>query len=353
MELKIKDRLPAKRILVTGAAGFMGSHEVEALVSMGYETYAVDDFSGGFPENIPKGCKFTRLDLRDRHAVERYMKKIRPDIIFHDAAFATEGGSQFTPINSTERNYNIYLNTLVAGLRHGMKKMVFASSMSVYGGQKAPFSEEMPRMPEDVYAVAKAASEHTTELLSRVHGFEYTIIRPHNVYGVRQNLSDPYRNVIAIFINRLMQGKPFFIYGNGSQHRSFTYIDDYTPYILKAGLSRRFNREIFNIGPRETVSIKGLAELVIKEYFGSMKQCPKHLLPRYLPDRPLEVKLAYCTHHKAEKLLGYRTSVSIEQGVSRMVAWARSKGPQEFVYLKGGLELVSRTTPSTWSKKLY
>jgi len=353
MNTGISDPLPARCVLVTGAAGFMGSYETEELVRMGYQTYAVDDLSGGYRENIPKGCKFTRLDLRNRNAVERYMKKIRPEIIFHDAAFATEGGSQFTPINSTERNYNIYLNTLVAGLRHGMKKMVFASSMSVYGGQKAPFSEDMPRMPEDVYAVAKAASEHTTELLARVHRFDYTIIRPHNVYGERQNLSDPYRNVIAIFINRLMQGKPFFIYGNGSQQRSFTHIDDYTPYVLKAGLSRRFNGEKFNIGPRETISIKALAELVIAEYFGSMEACPKHLLPKYLPDRPLEVRLAYCTHKKAEKLLGYRTTVNIGQGVSRMVAWARSKGPQKFAYLKDGLELVSRTTPTTWSKKRY
>jgi len=353
MELKIKDRMPAKRVLVTGVAGFMGSHEAEALVSLGYQTYGVDDLSGGFMDNVPKGCRFTKLDLRNRSAVARYMKNVRPEIIIHDAAFATEGGSQFTPINSTERNYNIYLNTLVEGLRNGMKKMMFASSMSVYGGQKAPFSEEMPRLPEDVYAVAKAASEKTTELLARVHGFEYTIIRPHNVYGIRQNLSDPYRNVVAIFINRLMQGKPFFIYGNGSQQRSFTYIDDYTPYVLKAGLSKRFNGEIFNIGPREAISIRGLAELVIREYFGSMEACPKHLLPQYLPDRPLEVKLAYCTHHKAEKLLGYRTSVTIQQGVSRMVAWARTRGPKEFVYLKGGLELVARTTPSTWSKKLY
>ena len=353
MDIKIKDRLPAKRILVTGAAGFMGSHEAEALVKMGYQVYGVDDLSGGFRENIPRGVRFTKLDLRSRPAVERYMKRVRPEIIIHDAAFATEGGSQFTPINSTERNYNIYLNTLVAGLRSGMKKMLFASSMSVYGGQKAPFTEDMPRMPEDVYAVAKAASEHTTELLARVHGFMYTIIRPHNVYGERQNLTDPYRNVISIFINRLMQDKPFFIYGNGSQRRSFTYIEDYTPYVLKAALTRRFNGEVFNIGPREDITIRGLAELVIREYFGSITACPKHLLPKYLPARPLEVKLAYCLHRKAERLLGYRTSVTIGEGVSRMVAWARSKGPRKFVYLRDGLELVSRTTPPTWTKKLY
>jgi len=351
--MKIKDPLPARRVLVTGAAGFMGSWEVQELVRMGYQTYGVDDLSGGYMENVPKGCKFTKLDLRDRAAVERYMARVRPEIIFHDAAFATEGGSQFTPLNSTERNYLIYLNTLVAGLRHGMKKMVFASSMSVYGGQKAPFSEEMPRMPEDVYAVAKAAGEHATELLAKVHRFQYVIIRPHNVYGERQNLADPYRNVISIFINRLMMNKPFFIYGDGKQRRSFTYIGDYTPYVLRAGLSRKFNGEIFNIGPREDISIKGLGELVIREYFGSMAACPKRLRPKHLPARPLEVKNAFCVHHKAERLLGYRTTVDIEEGVRRMVAWARRMGPRKFAYLKEGLELVSPKAPSTWTKKLY
>lgn len=303
--------------------------------------------------NVPKGCRFVNLDLRHKEAVARHIKRVRPQVIFHDAADASEGRSQFTPLNSTERNYLAYLNLLVPAIRCGLKKMVMASSMSVYGAQRPPFTEDMPRAPEDIYAIAKASMEHATEILSRIHGFQYTIIRPHNVYGPRQNLQDPYRNVISIFINSLMNKRPFYIYGDGRQRRSFTYIDDYTPYAIRAGLGRRFHGEIFNVGPREEISIKDLAKLIIALYFGGAKRCPRRLLPRFLPPRPLEVKLAFTSQKKAEKMLGYKTSVPIEEGVRRMIEWARSVGPQRCSYLRTGLELVSRNTPSTWTKKLY
>jgi UDP-glucose 4-epimerase len=350
----VTDPVPSKRVLVTGAAGFMGSHEAESLLSLGYEVYGVDDLSGGYRSNIPRGTRFTRLDLRDRGATERYVRHVRPGLVFHDAAFATEGGSQFTPLNTTERNYLAYLNLLVPAVRAGMKKMVLVSSMSVYGAQKPPFTEDMDRRPADVYAVSKAAMEHVTEILAGVHGFRYTIIRPHNVYGPKQNLSDPYRNVIAIFINALMNNKPFYIYGDGRQKRSFTYIADYTPYIIRAGLSRRFHGEIFNIGPREEISLNELARLVIRSYFGSGEACPRGLRPRHLrAGRPLEVKEAFCSNKKAERLLGYRTTVPIAAGVRLMVEWARTVGPRPFKYLPGGLELVAPSTPRTWTKKLY
>ncbi len=354
MHLNVPDPLSARRVLVTGAAGFMGSHEAEALLKLGYEVYGVDDLSGGFLRNVPAGCRFTKLDLRARDAVARYVKRVRPEIVFHDAALATEGGSQFTPIASTERNYMMYLNLLVPAVRHGVKKVLLTSSMSVYGGQHPPFTEDMPRKPEGVYAIAKAAMEQVTEVLSKVHGFSYTIIRPHNVYGPRVNLSDPYRNVIAIWINALMQRKPFYIYGDGTHRRSHTYVDDYTPYVVRAGLSRRFHGEIFNIGPREEISLNDLARLILTAYFGSPRALPRRLTPRYLrAGRPLEVKDMFCSSTKAGKLLGYRTTVPLAEGVRRMIAWARTVGPQPFRYLKGGLELVSANTPPTWTKKLY
>lgn len=347
------DRVIFRRILVTGVAGFMGSHEAEALLKLGYRVYGVDDLSGGYRRNIPQGCRFTKLDLRNRRRTERYIARVRPDLLIHDAAFATEGGSQFTPINSTARNYMAYLNTLVPAVRYGLKKVLLASSMSVYGAQRPPFTEDMPRRPEDIYAIAKASKEQATELLSRVHGFMYTIVRPHNVYGPRQNLRDPYRNVIAIWINALMNDKRFYIYGDGRQKRAFTYIADYTPYAIRAALSRRCHGEIFNIGPREEISLNDLARAVIRLYFGHESSCPARLKPRHLPGRPLEVKEAYCSQRKAERVLGYRTTVPIEEGVRRLIAWARTVGPQPFAYLKGGLELVSKSTPAAWTRKLY
>ena len=139
----VPDPVPARRVLVTGAAGFMGSHEADSLIRLGYEVYGVDDLSGGYRSNLPRGIRFTRLDLRDRGATERYVKRVRPEVVFHDAAFATEGGSQFTPLNTTERNYMAYLNLLVPAVRCRIRKMVLVSSMSVYGAQRPPFTEDM------------------------------------------------------------------------------------------------------------------------------------------------------------------------------------------------------------------
>ncbi len=345
------DRIRARRVLVTGVAGLHGSHEAAALLRLGYRVYGVDDLSGGRRDHVPEGVAFTRLDLRHRTAVERYFARVRPEVVFHDAAFATEGGSNFTPIHSTERNSMMFLYTLVAGIRHGLRKLVLASSMSVYGRQKAPFTETMPRKPEGVYAISKAAMERVTEDLSKVHGFDYTIIRPHNVYGPNQNLSDPYRNVIAIWLNALMQKKPIWIYGDGMQKRSFTFIADFTPYVVRAGLSKRCHGEIFNIGPREEIRLKDLARLVLKSFFGGA--IPARFNPRYFrPGRPLEVKSAFSSMKKAERWLGYRTTVTIEEGVRRMTRWARSVGPRPFKYIPGGLEL-SKNAPITWTRRLY
>lgn len=328
----------------------MGSHLVDSLVADGHSVYAVDDLSGGYFANINEESYFSKLDLRDQLKTERYIKGVKPEIIFHLAADATEGRSQFTPIGCTQRNYIAYLNLLTPAIQHGLKKMIVTSSMSVYGSQKVPFSESMDRMPDDIYGISKAAMERSTEILSQVHGFDYTIIRPHNVYGPRQNMADPYRNVIAIFINCLLNNRNFYIYGNGNQKRAFSYIDDFTPYISKSAFLKAADRQIFNIGPTQEYTINFLAEIILKKFFPSGK-IPKHLMPKHLPDRPMEVKDAWCTVDKAEKILGYKTTVSLEVGIDKMITWAKEKGPQTFKYLDN-LELVNKNTPIAWSKKL-
>ncbi len=340
------------RILVTGAAGFMGGHLVDALVKMGkYEVYAVDDLSGGYESNVDKRAHFTKLDLRKRKKVEEYIEKVKPHLIYYLAADASEGRSQFTPLNSTERNYLAFMYTLIPSIKYGLKKIVVTSSMSVYGAQKPPFSEDMKKEPEDIYGIAKGAMEDAVAVLAKVHGFEYTIIRPHNVYGPKQNMADPYRNVIAIFINCLLNNKNFYIYGDGNQKRAFTYIDDFNPYFLKSGMIESVNGQVINIGPREEYSINELATTVLKVFFPDGK-IPKHLQPKFVARRPQEVVEAYCTNTKATKLLGYKTTVTLEEGVRKMIAWARKFGPQKFHYMKDGLELLTKDTPRTWSKKL-
>jgi UDP-glucose 4-epimerase len=338
-------------VLVTGAAGFMGSHLVDYLLGEGREVYGVDDLSGGYQRNVNPRSHFTRLDLREKEATASLVEQIKPQIIYHLAADATEGRSQFTPINCTERNYLVYLHLLIPAIKNGMEKMVVCSSMSVYGAQKPPFSEEMKPAPEDLYAISKAAMEKATEILSEVHGFKYTIFRPHNVYGPRQNLADPYRNVIGIFINCLLHDRNFYIYGDGEQRRAFSYIDDVTPYIAKSGFMNKADGEIFNIGPREEHTINEMAREVLSNFVDDPDHPPEHLRPKYLPARPKEVKEAFCTCEKAEKILGYQTTVGLSEGIRRMVEWAKYLGPQEFRYLES-LELETKETPVTWKERL-
>jgi len=334
------------KILVTGSAGFMGSHLVDNLLISGYKVYGIDDLSGGYINNVSMLAKqtFYKINLRNKNKISEFINTTKPQIIYHLAASAREGLSQFAPIEHTENNYNAYLNLLVPAINNRVKRVVLCSSMAVYGEQKPPFDENMSRKPVDIYGVAKSAMEEATEILADVFNFEYVILRPHNVYGPKQNLADPYRNVVAIFINSLLRNKPFYIYGNGEQKRAFSYIDDITPSIVKAGLKKDINGEIINIGPEKEYTINYLAKLVLKSFNSSLK-------PIYLPDRPREVKEAFCSSKKAEKLLGFTDKTSFEKGVEKMVLWAKSVGYKKPKYLKY-LELKSYNTPKTWSEKL-
>ena len=332
------------KILVTGAAGFMGSHLVDYLINKGHAVLGVDDMSGGYWRNVNPKSTFVQLDLRDTAQTEKVIAELKPEYIYHLAADATEGRSQFLPRECSERNYFAFLNLIVPAISHGLKKIVVASSMSVYGDQEPPFHEGMPTKPVDIYGISKAAMEKATEVLSKVYGFYYTIVRPHNVYGPRQNIADPYRNVVGIFMNRIMRKEPLYVYGDGEQKRAFTYIDDNIPYFAETLFRSETNGEVLNLGPIEEETINELARLVQKE-FGVKSELV------YLPDRPLEVKYAYCTYDKAVSLLGYMTSTSLEEGIHKMAEWAKSLGPQAWKY-RDSLELDSPDMPRTWKEKL-
>jgi len=337
-------KIPPKKILITGVAGFMGSHLAQYLANQGHKVTGIDNLSIGRIHNIPDNILFKRVDLRDAEATAKVVEETKPELVYHLACWAHEGLSQFMPRHITENNYNAFLNLIVPCINHGMRRIVVCSSMSVYGDQKPPFDESLPKKPVDVYAVAKAAMEDTTAILADVHGFDFTIIRPHNVYGPRQIIWDPYRNVVGIFTNRIMQGKPPIIYGDGEQTRAFSFIDDVTPYIAKSGIVDTTKGEIINVGPLEEYTINELANTVIAAFGVDME-------PHHLPDRPREVKHAYCTNDKAMRILGYNTSISLRDGVQRMVDWARGIGPQEFQYLDQ-IELTGDNIPRTWRDKL-
>ncbi|MBI2049235.1 MAG: NAD-dependent epimerase/dehydratase family protein [Parcubacteria group bacterium] len=296
------------KILVTGSAGFMGSHLYDHLAAAGHNVYGVDDLSGGFLRNVSDKKRFTKLDLRDRKKTGDFIARLKPELIYHLAADATEGRSQFTPFSAMDRNWGAYMNLLVPAIKNGLKKMVITSSMSVYGSQKPPFSEDMEPRPEDIYAISKASMEVSTKILSNVHGFRYVIVRPHNVYGPRQNLSDPYRNVLGIFMNRLLRDKYFYIYGDGKQKRAFSYIDDVTAAMAALGFNPKCDGRIFNIGS----------------------------------DHPTTVN---------SRLTGYKAKTVLKDGIGEMVTWAKAVGPQKFRYLEN-LDLINHLTPKTWKNKL-
>lgn len=339
------------KILVTGVAGFMGSHIANTLIKAGYsQIYGVDDLSGGYLENIDKYIKsgemeFDQIDLSKKDKTEDLISDIRPDIIFHLAANAREGASFFQPLNIVERNYLAYINVLEPAIKYGLDKVILFSSMAIYGDQKPPFSEDMKRMPVDIYGINKAAMEHTTELLSDIHEFRYTIIRPHNVFGTNQSLRDPYRNVIGIFMNRIMRRETLYIYGDGEQKRAFSYIDDSLPCYIKC-IDNKVDGEIINIGGINPITINKLAEIVCKTM-----DVPYDVYQiEHIPDRPNEVKNAYCTWIKSQKLLGYNEKIGLNEGIYKMAEWAKRKGSQQ--WSEEELTLWNKKAPSIWKREL-
>jgi UDP-glucose 4-epimerase len=324
------------KILITGSAGFIGSHLTDAFIDEGFDVYGIDNLSGGSMDNVNPKCKFYQIDLRDRWETENAVEPIEAEVLYHLAADATEGRSQFTPTSAIENNLTSYINVLIPFLKAGGRKVVLFSSMSVYGQGLPPFSEHHMRKPVDVYGQVKRAMEEITEILSEVHGFEYVIIRPHNVYGERQRLDDPYRNVIGIFINRMLQEKPLYIYGDGEQRRAFSYIMDMIKPMVRAMI---LHKEIINLGAEKDYSINELASLISDNV-------------EHVADRPKEVKEAFSTTDKSKELLGFEDVTPLKDGIEKTIKWAKKKGFQYPKYLDElEIDLLNKA-PITWKNKL-
>ena len=337
------------KILVTGGAGFIGSHIADSLDADGANVICVDNLSGGDYANI---ANFRELrnrqgllvgDCSDRYFMDLVFSLQGIDTLVYCAANAREGASQFQPASVTRNNLTGYVECLSAAIRYGVKNVILFSSMSVYGKSEPPFSEDMPRSPVDVYGCNKAAMEHVTEILASVHGFNYSIIRPHNVFGERQRMADVFRNVVAIFMNRILRNEPLFIYGDGTQRRAFSYIEDSLPCFLEVIRNcEKYNGEIFNIGGIEHITVNELAS-ICKAVMGVGQDYPID----YLPSRPLEVHQAFSTHQKSVEILGYKETVGWQRGVYLMAKWCREVGSCEWQNNEP-LEIITDKTPTPW-----
>lgn len=307
------------RAIVTGGAGFIGSHVAKRLLAAGHEVMIIDDLSGGFMDNVPPDASYAS-DSVAWPSCAGIIEAFRPELVYHLAAYAAEGLSPHIPVHNYTNNLVGTTNVLAAAHRAGAKHFVFTSSMAVYGHGKAPFDEDDPLEPCDPYGLAKAACEQHIKLHASYYGGPaYTIIRPHNVYGPGQNIVDPYRNVIGIFMRRVLEGLPLPIFGDGQQVRSFSYVDSTAQAIAEAPFIERARNAVINVGSDEPVTIRELAARVV-HVMGASDAI------EWRPPR-VEVKHAYSKQDVARYVFPDidMDAVRLTEGLERMAAWVRSR----------------------------
>ena len=304
------------KIFVTGCAGLLGSNYSRHLLRNGHQVIGIDDLSGGYKAFIPKDDNFTfkKFNLEKKKKVVELFEEHNPDVLLHFAAYAAEGLSPFI------RNYN-YRNNLICSanlinecINHDTK-VIFTSSMAVYGEQEPPFTEDKKPQPIDPYGIAKYAVECDLKLAHEQFGLRYNIVRPHNVLGIYQNIWDRYRNVIGIFIRKTLNGQPILVYGDGEQTRAFSDIRYYMEPFDR--LLTDHDGEIFNIGADKYFGLNQVAETVqsIGKKYGY--EVPiEHGEPRH------EVKHAYCDHTKAKTVLEFKDETRLEELIESMFVWA-------------------------------
>ena len=327
------------KILVTGGAGFIGSHVAEALRTRGHEVVVLDDLSGGFVDNVPEGARFVEGSVNDIDLVNALFYKEQFDYVYHLAAYAAEGLSHFIKRFNYANNLLGSVNLINASVNSGVKCLVFTSSIAVYGSSPdLPMHEHTPARPEDSYGVAKYAVEQELEICRRLFGLDYIIFRPHNVYGERQNIGDKYRNVVGIFMNQILQRKPMTIFGDGSQCRAFSYIADVATVIADSIDVPGARNQTFNIGADRPYTVQQLALAVAH----AMEVEPEIV---HLPARD-EVLAAYSSHAKLRAVFGRHTPYSLDEGLARMASWVKRHGARssrDFEAIE-----ITRNFPQAW-----
>ncbi len=318
--------METKKILITGVAGLFGSHLSTYLLDKGYEVIGIDNLSGGYDdfvdERLKNSARFYATDLLDTATIEKIFSEHKPDFVYHFAAYAAEGLSPFIRNFNYKNNLICSVNIINACIKHNVKKIIFTSSMAVYGHGVPPFKEDQTPTPADPYGIAKYAVEMDIIQACEQFKLNYTIVRPHNVIGTRQNIWDKYRNVIGIWIRESLQNGTLLVFGDGEQTRAFSDIKYYMEPFEK--LLYKADGEILNLGADKEFKLNMIAALV-KKVANELGYNPdiKHAEQRN------EVKDAYCDHAKAKDLLGFSDATDIEQTVREMFVWAKAQPARE------------------------
>jgi UDP-glucose 4-epimerase len=316
------------KILITGVAGLMGSRMADWIIkNTPHKVVGIDNLSGGYRSNINKAVKFYHFDLATQETksgakgnnkegdydLSWIFRKEKPDIVYHFAAYAAECLSPFIRSFNYSNNIIATANVVNECINTKVRRLVFTSSMAVYGENEPPFDESFVPNPKDCYGVAKYACEQDIIIAGEQHGLDWCIIRPHNVYGRKQNIWDKYRNVLGIWMYKKLNKEALLIYGDGEQKRAFSYIDDCLKPLWRAGNKPWCSKEIINLGGTKEVSINDACDTLIKIFGGA--QLIEHREPRY------EVKNAWSTFDKSVELLKYEDNTSLAEGLENMWEW--------------------------------
>lgn len=294
-------------ILITGHMGLVGSNLEKRLKN---HTVLGMSLENGY-------------ELRDEKMVDKVIGEFKPDVVYHLAAFAAEARGQVSPVDMTQRNVGIFVNVLKASINAGVKKFIYTSSVAVYGEATVPYKEDGATIPKDVYGVNKLASEQILKIMAKVYGFEYVIFRPHNIYGPGQKMDDPYKNVVALFMRKLIEGEPYILFGEGKMKRAFSYVDDVVDVLVQ---SLNLSNVTMNVGSDKAISIKELSDM-IQDISGL--SVPIEMKPA----RPQEIAMFLADHSLQNSLVEYKET-PLREGLEKTWKWVKKNKLPEVITIE-------------------
>jgi UDP-glucose 4-epimerase len=310
------------KILITGVAGLLGSRLSDYIIENHPEVHivGVDDMSGGYKENVNSKVELWEMNLVNGN-IDECFERHQFDYVYHFAAYAAEGLSPFIRTYNYQNNLVVTSRIITQCIKHNVKRLIFTSTLAVYGhGYGGIFDESQIPKPIDPYGVAKYGCEMDIQIAGEQHGLDWCIIRPHNVYGIKQNIWDKYRNVLGIWMYQHLNGQPMTIFGDGTQTRAFSFIDDSLEPLWKASFKPEASKQIINLGGIEEVSINE-ASKILREVIGEGEIL-------YLEGRH-EVKHSIPTFQKSIDILDFNYKTSMKDGLTIMWDWAKKQPMRE------------------------